>query len=508
MGVFDSILLGFQIFFEPINLLFGLIGVLIGTLIGVLPGIGPLGTIALLLPATFKSTPTASIIMLTGIFYGAMYGGSTTSILVNIPGEAASVVTCLDGYQMARQGRAGPALGISAWGSFIAGTFSVVGLMLISDPLANAALRIGPPEYFAIMVVGLIIVSYLAQGSILKALMMAIMGIILGSVGLDTITSLPKFTFGIGELADGIGIIPLAVGLFGISEVLANLEGDLDKRDILHTRIERIWPSLSDWAQAKWALVRGSIIGFFVGILPGGGTVLSSFVSYAVEKKVSKHPERFGKGAIEGVAAPEAANNAATGGSLIPLLSLGIPPSPAMALLFSALVIHGVQPGPLFIKDHPDIFWGLIASMYMGNLFLLLLNLPLIGIWVQVLKIPYRILFPLILLLCLIGTYSVNNSSLDLFLMILFGLLGYLMRRIGYEGAPLVLAFVLGPRLETALRHSLLISQGSFMIFITRPISAVILGIAFLLVLSSFLLYIRNRRQEYAESEDKLMPKS
>jgi putative tricarboxylic transport membrane protein len=342
----------------------------------------------------------------------------------------------------------------------------------------------------------------------LKALMMAIMGIILGSVGLDTITSLPKFTFGIGELADGIGIIPLAVGLFGISEVLANLEGDLDKRDILHTRIERIWPSLSDWAQAKWALVRGSIIGFFVGILPGGGTVLSSFVSYAVEKKVSKHPERFGKGAIEGVAAPEAANNAATGGSLIPLLSLGIPPSPAMALLFSALVIHGVQPGPLFIKDHPDIFWGLIASMYMGNLFLLLLNLPLIGIWVQVLKIPYRILFPLILLLCLIGTYSVNNSSLDLFLMILFGLLGYLMRRIGYEGAPLVLAFVLGPRLETALRHSLLISQGSFMIFITRPISAVILGIAFLLVLSSFLLYIRNRRQEYAESEDKLMPKS
>jgi putative tricarboxylic transport membrane protein len=502
MGFFDHILMGFQVFFEPTNLLFGLIGVLIGTLIGVLPGIGPIGTIALLLPATFKSTPTASIIMLTGIFYGAQYGGSTTSILVNIPGEASSIVTCLDGYQMARQGRAGPALGIAAWGSFIAGTFSVIGLMLVSDPLANLALKFGSPEYFSVMVVGLIIVTYLAQGSLLKALMMAMVGIILGSVGLDVITSLPKFTFGIDELVDGLGVIPVAMGLFGISEVFSNLEGSLDRRDIFETRIDHLWPSLKDWTQAKWAIVRGCFLGFFLGLIPGGGPVLSAFISYAMEKKISKHPETFGRGAIEGVAGPETANNAATGGCLIPLLSLGIPPNPTMALLFSSLVVHGIQPGPLLIKNHPDIFWGLIASMYMGNIFLLVLNLPMIGMWVQVLKVPYRILFPLILLFCLIGTYSVNNSSVDLFLMILFGIVGYLMKKIGYEGAPLILAFVLGPMLEQALRQSLLMSRGNFMIFINRPISAGLLGIALILLLSTLLPHVRRRREEYGELED------
>lgn len=497
MGFFDNIILGFQVILDPNNLLFCFIGVLIGTLVGVLPGIGPLGAIALLLPATLKSTPTSSIIMLTGVFYGAMYGGSTTSILVNIPGEAASVVTCMDGYQMARQGRAGPALAIAAWGSFIAGTLSVVGLMLVGIPLANAALSFGPPEYFALMCSGLIIVAYLAQGSIVKAMMMALLGLLLGSVGLDIVTGLPKFTFGIDELTDGIGVGPIAMGLFGIAEIFTNLEQSLEGGKIFETKIDHLWPSLRDWAQSKWAIARGTIIGFFLGILPGGGALLSSFVSYAVEKKVAKDPQRFGKGAIEGVAGPESANNAATGGSLIPLLSLGIPATPTMALLFSMLVIHGIQPGPLFIKDHPDIFWGLIASMYLGNALLLVLNLPLVGMWVQVLRIPYRILFPLILLFCLIGSYSINNSTVDIYVMILFGVVGYLMRKFGYEGAPLILAFVLGPILEQALRQSLLISKGSFAIFFTRPIAAVSLAIGGLLLLSTILPYMKRQRSEY-----------
>ena len=501
MGFFDNIVFGFQVTFEPTNLLFCAIGVLVGTLVGVLPGIGPVGAMALLLPATFKATPTASIIMLAGIYYGAMYGGSTTSILVNIPGEAASVITCLDGYQMARQGRAGPALGIAAWGSFIAGTISVIGLMLVAHPLAKAALRFGPPEYFALMCVGLIILTYLAQGSILKALMMALVGILIGNVGLDMITGLPRFTFGIDDLIDGVGIIPVVMGLFGISEVLTNIEQTLHI-EILQTRISHLWPSLKDWAEAKWAILRGSLIGFLLGILPGGGAILSSFVSYAVEKKVSRYPERFGKGAIEGVAGPESANNAAAGGALIPLLSLGIPPNVVMAMLFSALIIHGIQPGPLLIRNNPDLFWGLVASMYLGNSLLLLLNLPLIGIWVQVLKIPYKILFPLILLFCLIGAYSVNNSIFDLYLMIFFGAAGYLMRKFGYECAPLILAFILGPMLEQNLRQSLLISKGSFMIFFTRPISGVALGFAFLLLLSNILPYIKKRRQEYEEFEE------
>jgi len=501
MGFFDNILLGFQVVIDPTNLLFCFIGVVVGTLVGVLPGIGPVGAMALLLPATFKATPTSSIIMLAGIYYGAMYGGSTTSILVNIPGEAASVVTCLDGYQMARQGRPGPALGIASIGSFIAGTLSIVGLMLIAHPLAKAALRFGPPEYFALMCTGLIILTYLAQGSMLKALMMALVGLIIGNVGLDMITGLPRFTFSIDELTDGVGIIPLVMGLFGISEVLINIEQKM-KREIFQTRIGHLWPSLRDWAMAKWAILRGTLIGFFLGILPGGGAILSSFVSYAVEKKVSKHPERFGKGAIEGVAAPESANNAAAGGALIPLLSLGIPPNVVMAMLYSALIIHGIQPGPLLLKNNPDLFWGLVASMYLGNGLLLLLNLPLIGIWVQVLKVPYRILFPLILLFCLIGAYSVNNSTFDLFLMILFGGVGYLMRKFDYEGAPLILAFVLGPMLEQSLRQSLLISKGSFMIFITRPISAIALGFSIFLLLSNIFPHIKKRRQEYRELKE------
>ena len=501
MDFFSSIIYGFQVTFQPVNFLFCGVGVLVGTLVGVLPGIGPAGAMALPLPATFSFSSTSTIILLAGIYYGVQYGGSTTSILVNIPGEASSVMTCLDGHQMARQGRAGPALGIAAWGSFIAGTISNIGLMLVAIPLAHAALRLGPPEYFSLMCTGLIIVTYLAQGSVLKAVMMGLVGILLGSVGLDLISGFPRFTFGINELSDGIGIVPLVMGLFGVSEILENLEGDL-KREVFKTRIRNLWPSFKDWMDSKWAIVRGSIIGFVLGILPGGGAVISTFVSYAVEKKVSKNPEKFGKGAIEGVAGPESANNASAGASLIPLLSLGIPPNPIMAIFFSALLIHGIQPGPLLIKQNPDLFWGLVASLYLGNGLLLVLNLPLIGIWVKVLEIPYKILFPLILLFCLIGVYSMNNLSFDLYIMLFFGVVGWLMRKFGYEGAPLILAYVLGPMLENALRQSLLISQGSFLIFVSRPISAVALGFASLLLLTTLLPNFRKRRQQYDQFKE------
>jgi putative tricarboxylic transport membrane protein len=501
MDFFGSILYGFQVTFQPINFLFCGVGVLVGTLVGVLPGIGPAGAMALLLPATFKFSPTSTIILLAGIYYGVQYGGSTTSILVRIPGEASSVMTCIDGHQMARQGRAGPALGIAAWGSFIAGTIANIGLMLVAIPLAHAALKLGPPEYSALMCTGLIIVTYLAQGSVLKAVMMGLVGILLGSIGLDLISGFPRFTFGINELTDGVGIVPLVMGLFGISEILENLEGSLE-REVFKTSIKNLWPSLKDWMEAKWAILRGSVIGFLLGVLPGGGAVISTFVSYAVEKKISKHPEKFGKGAIEGVAGPESANNAAAGSSLIPLLSLGIPPNPIMAIFFSALIIHGIQPGPLLIRQHPDLFWGLVASLYLGNGLLLVLNLPLIGIWIKVLEIPYKILFPMILLFCIIGVYSMNNLSFDLYVMLFFGVVGWLMRKFGYEGAPLILAFVLGPMLENALRQSLLISQGSFLIFVTRPISAIALGLAFLLLLTTFLPHFKKRRQQYDQFKE------
>jgi putative tricarboxylic transport membrane protein len=503
MEFFDNLVMGFHVILTPTNILYCFIGVFVGTLVGVLPGIGPIGAMALLLPVTFKSDPTSSIIMLAGIYYGAMYGGSTTSILVNIPGEMASVITCLDGYQMARQGRAGPALGMAAFGSFIAGTISVFGLMLLAVPLASIALRFGPPEYFALMCTGLILVTILAQHSVLKALMMAMVGLLIGYIGLDVITGQPRFTFGTDVLTDGVGIVPIAMGLFGIAEIFKNLEGSIDEqREVFQTRIDHLLPSLKDWAEAKWAIVRGSIIGFCIGILPGTGATLATFAAYAVEKKLAKHPERFGKGAIEGVAAPEAANNAASGASLIPLLALGIPPTAVMAMLFSALVIHGIQPGPLLIKQHPDLFWGLVASMYVGNLFLLVLNLPLIGIWVKVLKVPYKLLFPVILLFCLIGAFSINLLNFDIDVMVFFGVAGYLMRKFGYECAPLILAFVLGPKMEQSLRQTLLISDGSFMVFITRPIAAITLGLGFLLLISTILPHIKKRRQKIVELKE------
>jgi len=486
--------LGLQVALEPVNLLYCFIGVLTGTLIGVLPGIGPVGAMSLLLPATFRITPIGAIIMLGGIFYGAQYGGSTTSILVNIPGEASSVITCLDGYQMARKGRAGPALGISAIGSFIGGTLAIIGLMFVAYPLAKVALRFGPPEYFGLMCVGLVVVTFLAQGSMYKALMMTLLGLILGSIGLDLFTATARFTFGIIELTDGVGIVPLAMGLFGISEILVNMEQPL-QRKIYETKIKGLLPTLQDWAVCKWAILRGTILGFFLGILPGGGAIISSFASYAIEKRVSKYPEKFGTGVIEGVAAPEASNNAAAQASFIPLLSLGIPPNVVMAILFGGLLIHGIQPGPLLIQKHPDLFWGVVMSMYLGNMMLLALNLPLIGMWVKVLKVPYKILFPLILLFCLIGVYSVNNSVMDIYLMILFGIVGYVMQKFGFEPAPLVLAYVLSPMLETALRQSLNISGGNFGIFFSRPISLACLIIFAALIGLEVYSYYRPKRR-------------
>ena len=482
------------------NLFFCFMGVLIGTLVGVLPGIGPVGAMSLLLPITFNATPEGAVIMLAGIYYGAMYGGSTTSILVNIPGEAASVVTCLDGYQMARQGRAGPALGIAAFGSFIAGTLSIVGLMVLAPPLARVALQFGPPEYFTLMILGITILIYLAHGSITKALIMAAFGIALGLIGLDSITAYQRFTFNRLELLDGIGLVPIVMGLFGISEVLLNIE-QVISRTIVKTNIKGLLPNAKDWRNSTGPIARGSLLGFFLGILPGGGGVIASFISYALEKRLSKSPERFGKGAIEGVAGPESANNAATGGAFIPLMTLGIPSNVVIAMLLGAFMIHGVTPGPLMMKQNPQIFWGVIVSMYVGNVMLLILNLPLIGIWVKILQIPYKVLFPLILLFCLIGVYSVNSSTFDIYIMILFGIFGYLMKKFEYEGAPLVLAFVLGPMMEHNLRKSLIISQGDFSIFFTRPLAAISLIISLLLLTLPMIPWLRKKREAIPQEE-------
>jgi len=500
MDFFQSMVMGFQVALQPGNLFFCFIGVLIGTLVGVLPGLGPVAAISLLLPTTFHVTPVSAIIMLAGIYYGAMYGGSTTSILVNIPGEAASVVTCLDGYKMARQGRAGPALGIAAFASFIAGTIGVIGLMLIAPPLAEMALKFGPPEYFSLMIMGLTILTFLASGPMWKALLMAAFGLFLGCVGMDTLMGATRFTFDIIELTDGIGLVPVVMGLFGISEVLLNVEQSME-RSIFETKIRNLLPTVKDWADSTWAILRGTIIGFFLGVLPGGGAVISSFVSYAVEKKVSKHPEKFGTGVIQGVAGPESANNAATGGAFIPLLTLGIPANSVMAVLLGAMMIHGMQPGPMLVKEQPGLFWGAITSMYLGNVMLLILNLPLIGLWVKILKVPYPILFPLILLFCLIGAYSLNNSIVEVLIMVIFGLIGYLFKKFEYEAAPLILALVLGPMLETALRRSLLLSAGDPMIFLTRPISAVLMLISFFLLAYPLVPWLRKKRAILPEGE-------
>ncbi len=498
MDILNHIVLGAQVVLQPMNLLFCFLGVLMGTLVGVLPGLGPTAAIALLLPNTFHVAPVTAIIMLAGIYYGAMYGGSTTSILVNIPGEAASVITCLDGYQMALKGRAGSALGIAAFGSFIAGTVSVIGLMLVAPPLAKFALAFGPPEYFSLMLLGIIILIYLAAGSILKALMMFVFGLLLSTIGMDAISGTQRLTFGLLELSDGVGLIPAIMGLFGVAEVIANVEEEI-KRDIVTSRVKNLLPNLQDWKDSFWPIIRGSFLGFFIGILPGPAPVISAFSSYAIEKKLSKHPEKFGTGVIEGVAGPESANNAATGGAFIPLFTLGIPVNSVIAILLGAFMIHGIQPGPMIITKHADLFWGTVMSMYLGNAMLLVLNLPLIGLWVQVLKVPYPILFPLILLFCLIGVYSLNYSLVEIALMIGFGVFGYMARKFQFEMAPLVLAIVIGPMMENNLRLALVISQGSPMIFITHPISAVFIFITLALLLSSLVPWIGKRRQKLQE---------
>jgi putative tricarboxylic transport membrane protein len=504
MDIFTHIGLGAQVLFTPLNLFFCFVGVLMGTLVGVLPGLGPTAAIALLLPNTFHVAPVTAIIMLAGIYYGAMYGGSTTSILVNIPGEAASVITCLDGYQMALNGRAGPALGIAAFGSFIAGTVSIVGLMLVAPPLAKFALAFGPPEYFSLMLLGIIILIYLASGSILKALMMFVFGLLLSTIGMDAISGTQRLTFGILELSDGMGLIPAIMGLFGVAEVIANVEEEI-KRTVISTKLKNLLPNLQDWRDSFWPILRGSVLGFFIGILPGPAPVISAFSSYAIEKKISKYPEKFGTGVIEGVAGPEAANNSATGGAFIPLFTLGIPVNSVIAILLGAFLIHGIQPGPMIITKHADLFWGTVMSMYLGNAMLLVLNLPLIGLWVQVLKVPYPILFPFILLFCLIGVYSLNYSLVEVTLMIGFGFFGYLARKFQFEMAPLVLAIVIGPMMENNLRLALIISQGSPMIFLDHPISAVFICITLALLISPFIPWIGRRRQKLqkkVEGED------
>lgn len=494
MEILNNVLYGFSVSLAPANLLACFIGVFLGTLIGVLPGLGPVAAISLLLPITFKMGSVPSIIMLAGIYYGAQYGGSTTSILVNIPGEASSVVTCLDGYQMARQGRAGPALGIAAFGSFIAGTLSVVGIMLLAPFLVKWAVKFDAPDFAGLFILGLTLVTYLASKSKIKAVAMAVVGLLLGTVGFDPMAGIPRFNFGSLTLLSGIDLPPIAMGLFGISEVLMNLEQKLGQREIFKTRLKGLLPGRRDWRVSLGPIGRGTILGFFLGILPGVGAIIPTFLSYAVEKRISKTPDQFGKGAIEGVAGPESANNAASGSTLIPLLSLGIPPNVIMALLMGALMIHGVIPGPLLMKEHPDIFWGVITSMYTGNVMLLVLNLPLIPLWVRVLKLPYYLLFPLIFLFCIIGIYSVNNSYMDVVIMGFFGGVGYLMRKFEYEPAPLVLAFVLGERLESAVRQTLIYSRGDFSIFIHRPVAAAFLAIALVLILSSLLSGILKRK--------------
>lgn len=486
MDFFSNLTQGFIVALSPHNLLFAAIGVVIGTAIGVLPGLGPPATVALLLPVTYKMEPATAIIMLAGIFYGAMYGGSTTSILLNIPGEAASVVTCIDGYKMARNGRAGAALGMSAIGSFIAGTMAVFGLSFVAPALASFALLFGPPEYFSLVLLGLIMAVYLSEGSVIKGLAMVAFGLLLGSVGIDPVQGASRFTFGISRMLDGFDFVVVAMGLFGISEVLVNLEAP-EVREVFKTSLRGLLPTREDWKRCWASVARGSIFGFFIGVLPGGGAIISSFVTYAVEKRISKHPEEFGRGAIEGVAGPESANNAASTSSFIPLLTLGIPGNATIAMIFVALMIHGIRPGPLLLQEYPDLFWGVIASMYIGNLMLLGLNLPLIGMWVRLLKVPYHFLALVVVIICVIGAYSVKAAVFDVGLMVAFGVVGYLMRKGGFPPAPLILAMILGPILERSLQQSLISSGGSAMIFIDKPISVALLACAAFLILTPLL---------------------
>lgn len=501
MEFFDALYLGFSEALSPTNLAFCLIGALLGTLIGVLPGIGPTATVAILLPITYFLPPLAALIMLAGIFYGAQYGGSTTAILVNLPGEASAVVTALDGHAMAKQGRAGAALATAALASFFAGTVATVALAVAGPVLSKFALSFGPAEYVALTVFGLLAATILASGSVIKAVGMVCIGLLLGMVGIDVSSGSTRLTFGSTDLYDGIDFVVIAVGLFGIAEIAVNLESG-ESRGSLAGKITRLWPTREDFRKAWPATLRGTALGTFLGVLPGGGATLSAFSAYSLEKKMSKTPEKFGTGLVEGVAAPEAANNAGAQSSFIPLLTLGIPSNSIMAMMLGAMMIHGITPGPSVITNQPALFWGLIASMWIGNVMLLVINLPLIGLWVRLLRVPYRLLFPAILLFCCVGVYSVNNRGFDVALVIIFGLLGYLFRKAKCEPGPLLLGFVLGPLLETNLRRALLISQGDPAVLIERPISAVLFAASTILLVMMVLPAFRKKREQAFQDEE------
>jgi putative tricarboxylic transport membrane protein len=496
MELFDNLATGFGVAATPANLGFALAGALIGTLIGVLPGIGPIATIAMLLPLTFHLEPVSGLIMLAGIFYGAQYGGSTTAILVNLPGETSSVVTCIDGHQMARQGRAGSALAIAALGSFFAGTVSTAVIATFGPPLAKVGQSFGAPEYFSLMVLGLVAAVVLAHGSVVKAIAMIILGLLLGLVGTDGNTGAERFTLGLTVLADGIDFAVLAIGVFGVGEIITNLATPDPSRSFLMQKITRLWPTREDFRRAWPAALRGTALGSILGVLPGGGATLSSFAAYVLEKKVARDPSRFGRGAVEGVAGPESANNAGAQTSFIPMLTLGIPGNAVMALMIGAMTIHGIQPGPQVMTERPALFWGMVASMWIGNLMLLVINLPLIGMWVQLLKVPYRFLYLSILLFCAIGVYTIGNSPFAVLLAALFGVLGYVFVRLDCEPAPMILGFVLGPLMEDNLRRAMRISSGDPMIFVNRPISLGLLIAAAILLVIIALPAIRSKRDE------------
>ena len=498
MDLFNNLAMGFGVAFTLQNLMYAFIGCFLGTVIGVLPGIGPLATIAMLLPATYALPPVAALIMLAGIYYGAQYGGSTTAILVNLPGESSSVVTVIDGYQMARNGRAGPALAAAGLGSFFAGCVGTLILAAFAAPLTELAFQFGPTEYFSLMILGLVGAVVLASGSLLKAIAMIVLGLLLGMVGTDVNSGVPRFGFDIPELSDGIGFIVIAMGVFGYGEIISNLGKHESEREVFTANVTGLWPTKEDFKNMIPAVLRGTALGSLLGILPGGGAVMASFAAYTLEKKTKLKPGEvpFGKGNIRGVAAPESANNAGAQTSFIPLLTLGIPPNAVMALMVGAMTIHNIQPGPQVMTSNPELFWGLIASMWIGNLMLVILNLPLIGIWIKLLSVPYRWLFPAIVLFCAIGVYSTNNSTFDIWLVGLFGFVGYLFIKLGAEPAPLLLGFILGPMMEEYLRRAMLIFRGDWSVFVKRPISAGLLLAAALLLVVVLLPSVKSKREE------------
>lgn len=495
MEIISNLTLGLETAFTLTNLFYCLVGVFVGTAVGVLPGLGPVATIAMLLPATFGLPPISSLIMLSGIYYGAQYGGSTTAILVNLPGESSSVVTAIDGYQMARNGQAGKALATAALGSFFAGTVATILLALFAPPLAELALKFGPAEYFSLMVLGLVASVVLASGSLLHAIGMVLVGLLLGLVGTDVTSGTPRYTFDLPELADGINFVIVAMGIYGIGEIVRNLEQD-QTRNLLAKKVSGLMLSKDDFKRIFAPVVRGTVLGSALGMLPGGGAMLASFAAYSIEKKVSKNAAQFGKGAIEGVAAPEAANNAGAQTSFIPMLTLGIPSNPVMALMIGAMIIQGIQPGPAVMTEQPALFWGLIVSMWIGNFFLVVLNLPLIGLWVKMIMVPYHRLYPVILMFCAIGVFSLNSSSFDIYLMALFGLLGYIFAKLNCEPAPLLLGFIIGPMMEEYLRRALILSKSDPLVFIQRPISAVMLALAVLALIAVLSPNLKKKREE------------